>query len=44
MALLLQLPEDVDTENITARVSNGELTVIVPRNETRVKQKTVTVD
>ena len=41
---VVQLPDNVDTEHIKARVSNGELTIVVPKTEAEVKNKTVTVD
>jgi len=42
--VVLQLPDNVDTANIKASVSNGELTIVVAKTEAEVKHKTVTVN
>ena len=39
----VQLPDNTDTEHVTARVDNGELTVTVPKTETEPREQEVTV-
>ncbi len=39
----LQLPDNADTEHITAHVDNGVLTVAVPKTKTESREKDITV-